>query len=348
MIAKYNLTLDEDMLYLIETLKVEGYWSTKNYTLTLQNKNIPLLNHIEEILKKRGLVIPSKRILLKIRLEDETHKEDIKILDEDKELNFHLEKSPFDYKKVKAVTSLPYKKEHNLKVICENKTYPINIKWLTDNLSYESELNCFLYGDLRFAKVELLRFLDKYCGNKKHFHVEEFLFNASAEKVASALSALIDCEGTITWYGLKRNIQIRMRNKEYLLQWQELLKKFGINCRFSKDKDGWGIVIEGWQDFDKLQKMGLKLYQSNKAKKFENIRNSFKRNQISRGSYKEFYINKLKELNRKVTIIEFAKIINKSTRNAAHYIRKLKKQNLISEDKDKWPHLYFISTSSVR
>jgi len=120
MIAKYNLTLDEDMLYLIETLKVEGYWSTKSYTLTLQNKNIPLLNRIEEILKKRGLIVPSKRILLKIKLEDETKKEELKILNEDRELNFHMEISPFDNKKVKAVTSLPYKKEHNLKLIYKN------------------------------------------------------------------------------------------------------------------------------------------------------------------------------------------------------------------------------------
>jgi len=348
MIAKYNLTLDEDMLYLIETLKVEGYWSTKSYTLTLQNKNIPLLNRIEEILKKRGLIVPSKRILLKIKLEDETKKEELKILNEDRELNFHMEISPFDNKKVKAVTSLPYKKEHNLKLIYKNKTYPIKIKWEIDNLSYESELRCFVYGDLRFAKVELLKFLDKYCGNKKYFHVEDFLFDADEKKIASALSALIDCEGTITWYGLKRNIQIRMRNKEYLLQWQKLLKKFNVDCRFSKDKDGWGIVIEGWQDFDKLQKMGLKLYHSEKAKKFTKIMNGFKRNQISRGSYKEFYINKLREINRKVTIREFSKLISKSYRNTSHHIKKLKKDGLISEDKGQWPYLYFISTSSVR
>jgi len=348
MIAKYNLTLDEDMLYLIETLKVEGYWSTKNYTLTLQNKNIPLLNHIEEILKKRGLIVPSKRILLKIRLEDETDKEDIKIIEKDRELSFHIEKSPFDNKKVKAVTSLPYQKEHNLNVIYRNKTHPINIKWNANNLSYESELKCFVYGDLRFAKIEILKFLDKHCGDKKHFHVEEFLFKADEKKVISAFSALIDCEGTVTWYGFKRNIQIRMRNKEYLLQWKDLLTKFGVNCRFSKDKDGWGIVIEGWEDFDKLKRMSLKLYHSEKAKKFEEIMHGFKRNQITRGSYKQFYINKLKEIKQKVTIKEFSRLIGKSERNTAHHIRKLKKEGLISEDKTLWPHLYFISTSSVR
>lgn len=348
MIAKYNLTLDEDMLYLIETLKVEGYWSTKNYTLTLQNKNVPLLNHIEEILKKKGLIVPSKRILLKIRLEDETKKEEIKIIENEQELAFHIEKSPFDNKKVKAVTSLPYRREHNLKVVYKDKTHLINIKWNATNLTYESELKCFLYGDLRFAKIELLTFLDKYCGDKKNFHVEEFLFNADEKKVISAFSALIDCEGTVTQYGFKRNIQIRMRNKDYLLQWKELLKKFEIECRFSKDKDGWGIVIEGWEDFDKLKKMGLKLYHSEKARKFEEVMQGFKRNQISRGSYKDFYVNKLKEINKKVTIKQFAEIIGKKMRNTTHYIKKLREEGLICEDKRQHPHLYFIRTSSVR
>jgi len=348
MIANYDLTLDEDMLYLIETLKVEAYWSTKSYTLTLQNKNIPLLNHIEEILKKKRIIIPSKRILLKVRVPDETQKEEIKILDEKKELNFHIEKSPFDNKKVKAVTSLPYKLEHLLEIIIKARRYKLKINWLKDGLVHEGELECFLYGDLRFAKIELLKFLDNYCGDKKHFHVEDFLFNAKESLVVSALSALIDCEGTITWYGFKRNIQIRMRNEEYLKQWQKLLKKFEVNCTFSKDKDGWGIIIEGWEDLDRLQKMGLRLYHSEKAKKLKLIMAGFKRNQISRGSYKRFYINKLKEINKKTTIKEFSRIIGKSERNTAHYIRKLKKDKLIAEDKSQWPHLYFISKSSVR
>jgi DNA-binding transcriptional ArsR family regulator len=348
MIAKYNLTLDEDMLYLIETLKVEGYWSTKNYTLTLQNKNIPLLNHIEEVLKNRGLIIPSKRVLLKIQLPDETKKEDVKIVEENKELSFHMEISPFDNKKVKAVTSLPYKKEYQLELIHKNEKIPIKIKWLDKEIIYESKLKCFIYGDLRFAKIELLKFLDKHCGEKKYFHIEEILLNADERKIISALSALIDCEGTITWYGLKRNIQIRMRNKKYLEQWQGLLKKWNIICRFEKDKDGWGIVLEGWEDFNKLQKMGLKLYHSEKAKKFEEIMLGFKRKQISRGSYKQFYVNKLKEINKKISIKEFSKIIGKSERNTAHHIRKLKKDELVSIDKNQWPHLYFIKTSSVR
>ena len=342
--AKYSLALDENMIYLIESLKVEGYWSTKSYTLTLQNKNIPFLNHIEELVRDLGIIIPSKRILLKIKLPDETKKEEVKIIEGNKELSFHIEKSPFDNSKIKAVTSLPYKKEYQLNLICGDEATPIRIRCLDNELIYESKLKCFIYKDLRFPKIELLKFLDKYCGGKKKFHIEEFLFNANDKKVISAFSALIDCEGTITWYGLKRNIQIRMRNKKYLEQWRILLKKFDVICRLEQDKDGWGIVIEGWEDFDKLKKMGLKLYHSEKAKKFEELMFGFKRNQISRGSYKQFYVNKLKEINKKTTIEEISKRIGKSKRTVNHYIKKLREERLVDIDKSQWPPLYFIKT----
>jgi len=348
MIGKYDFKLDEDRVYLIETLKIEGYWSTKNYTLTLQNKNIPLLNHIEELLKKKGLVIPSKRILLKIKLEEEMQKEDIIIINKNKILNFHIEKSPFDNKKLKAVTSLPYKKEIKLQIIYKNNKIPIVIKDLDSEIICKSELKCFVYKDLRFPKIELLKFLDSYCGDKKHFHVEQFLLNANEKLVASAFSALVDCEGTISHYGFKRNIQIRMRNKLYLEQWHKLLKKFEVTGRLEKDKEGRGILIEGWQDFNKLIKMGFKLYHSGKKEKFEKIMNSYKTTQISRNSYKEFYIKKLLELDRSVTNQELAKILGKSKNNINYYLLKLEKDGLVTCNREAWPYLYFISTSSVR
>ncbi|MCX6751045.1 MAG: LAGLIDADG family homing endonuclease, partial [Candidatus Pacearchaeota archaeon] len=319
MIAKYNFELNEDMIYLIETLKVEGYWSKSCFTLTLQNKDIPLINHVEEILKELNIE-PGKRILLKIKLKDNTKKEKVDLIWDEKKLNFHIEKSPFDNKKVKVVTSLPYKNLYELNLINANKKLPIKITCFKNKVDIESELVCWAYKDLRFPTKKLLDFLEEYCGNKKNFHVEKFLFNADKELVMSAFSALIDCEGTINWYGLKRVIQIRMRNKKYLEQWSKLLKKWGIGNKLRKNKNEWEINISGWEDFDKLNKMGFKLYHSKKSEKWEKMMKGFNRNQISRGSYREFYINKLKEINKKITSEEFSKCINKSKRVANHYL----------------------------
>jgi len=161
----------------------------------------------------------------------------------------------------------------------------------------------------------------------------------------SAFSALIDCEGSINWYGLKRSIRVRMMNYDYLKQWSNLLKKLEIknNLRKNSEKE-YEITIYGWENFDKLNKMGFKLHHSKKIERWNKIMEGFKRNQISRGSYKDFYISKLKRLNKKTTAKNFAIYLNKSERTLSHFLSKLEKQNLIKRDKGSWPYLYFIST----
>ncbi len=342
-----SIQLNPETIYLIEALKVESYWNSKNFTLTLQNKNLPFLNRIEEILK--GLEIkPSKRILLKIRLADNSKKEDAKISEGNRELNFHIEKSAFNENKVKLVTSLPYKKEYILIVQHNNKVDEISIKTSKNKILCKSNLTSFVYKDLRFPTKRILDFLDNYCGEREKFHVENYLFNADEKTIMSAFSALVDCEGSINCYGLKRIIRIRMRNKKYLKQWSELLKKHNIGNKFRKNKNDWEINIAGWEDFDRLERLGFKLFHSEKFDKWRKMMEGFKRNQISRNSYRNFYINKLKELNKKITSRDFADYLNKSKRVVNHYLLKLEKQKLIFCDRNKWPYLYFISTSSVR
>lgn len=348
MIAKYNFELNEDMIYLIESLNVEGYWSKKSFTLILQNKDIPFLNNIEKIVKNLKLKI-NKRILLKIRLKDNTKKENLKLIYKNKELNFHIEKSPFNDNRIKAVTSLQYKKYYEIQLIQNKKENIIKIKVNKNKIVIKSDLDCWVYGDLRFPKKEMLDFLENYCGNKKEFHLEEFLLNSNEKLVMSAFSALVDCEGSIDYYNLFRKIRIRMRNKNYLNQWKDLLLKYNIKARLQKNNEKeFELCIEGWQDFNRLNELGFRLYHSKKSKKWKEMLGGFKRNQISRNSYKEFYINKLRELNKKITSEEFSKYLKKKKRVVNHYLSKLGKEKLISCDKIRRPYLYFITTSSVR
>src|SRR3989338_4399891 len=73
---KYGFKLSPDFIYLIEAIKVEGYWSYKNFTLTIQNKNLPFLGRVESIVKHSGIK-PSKRILVKIKPNGDFVKEDV-------------------------------------------------------------------------------------------------------------------------------------------------------------------------------------------------------------------------------------------------------------------------------
>ncbi len=339
MIAQEGIKLNEENLYLIEALKVESYWNRKTFTLTFQNKDLTLLNQVEKIVRKLNLNI-YKRILLKIKLEDNTRKEQVRILNKNKELNFHIEKSPFDENKVKAVTSLPYESKYILTLIYKNHNYPIQINFSKIKAQYKSALTCYLYKDLRFPAKKLLDFLDNYCGDKKNFHVEEYLFHSDLKKVMSAFSALVDCEGTLNWYGFKRQIQIRMRNKNYLKQWSELLKKHRIGSTFREKKDDWELDISGWEDFDKLEKGGFKLFHSEKAKKWEKMMQGFKRNQVSRNTAEKFYLEKLREMKKPMSVKEFALILNKSKRVVNHYLKKLNERKLLKIEKSNERRIY--------
>jgi len=139
-----------------------------------------------------------------------------------------------------------------------------------------------------------------------------------------------------------------MKEENYLRQWSNLLKKYKVYNYLRKNKNEWELNIAGWEDFDRLEKMGFRLYHSKKVDKWKKMMQGFKRNQISRGSYKIFYINKLKEINKKISAKKLAENINKSKRVVNHYLLKLEKQKLIKCDRNTWPYLYFISTSSVR
>ena len=222
---KYGFKLSSDFIYLIEAIKVEGYWSYKNFTLTIQNKNLPFLRRIEKIVKSLGIK-PYKRILIKIKPDVDFNKEDV-VLTNDVTLNFHLEKSPFDGSK-KIVTSLPYMGDYNIKVNIKNKTYFLTVKEGKEELEINSELRAWAYLDLRFPKARLLKFLSEYLEDNKKARIQKFLFNSDNKYAASSFSALIDAEGSLTHYGLFRTIRIRMRNKQYLQDWKKLLDKFDL------------------------------------------------------------------------------------------------------------------------
>jgi len=346
MIANYKIDINENTAYLLEVLKVESYYNRKNFTLSLQNKDINFLSRIEDIVRALEMNI-SERLLIKIRLPNETKKEDVKIFCNGKELSFHIEKSPFDEKNVKAVTNQPFKNNYELKINYLNKSYNLNIKIDKKKIICKGPMDCWAYKEIRFPNNRIFEFLERCGGNKNDF--SDYLLKVNTSIIMSAFSGLIDAEGSINWYNLTRKVRIRMYNKKYLEKWAQLLTKLKVGCKFRKNKGKeWEINISGWEDFNKLENFGLKFHHSEKIRKWKEMMGGFKRNQISRGSYREFYVRKLKEANKKLTAEEFSKILNKRKRVVSHHLLKLEKEKLISCDRNKWPYLYFISTSSVR
>lgn len=316
-----------EIVYLIETLRTDGYYSLKNREAEIQNKNLPFLIYIENTLKQNKINY-GKRLLIKVKI-SEFERDDVKLLQNEKEIRFHIEKSPFDGSR-KVVFNLPFKSQ-NLDIKIKESTFPLSVIIGNEEVITKCEFLSFGYTEIRFHNIKFLRFLDSL----KEIKIKNIEF------IMSAFSALIDAEGMLEYRGLYRKIRIRMKDKDYLENWKAILKSFDIKSNFGKDEKGlYKLEIYGWEDFDKLVKMGLKFHHSKKIRKFDIIMNSFKRNQVSRNTGKEFYLKKLKEINRPIAAVELSKTINKNKRTVNHYLLLLERSGKLNVDKNKVPYVY--------
>jgi len=336
---KYSVKINPSLVYLGEAMLVEGYWSIKSFTASIQNKNLPFLKRIEKILE--GLSMPvSKRILLKIKLEEKIQeKEEVKLSDGKRLLSFHLEKSPFDGS-LKIVTNLPYKETYNITLTTKKNSYKIITIIGKEEIVTKGDQKAWAYLDLRFPNKVILSFLDVYDMER-----DNLLEDLSKEHLVAAFSALIDSEGSVDYYSHYRKIRVRMRDKPYLEEWKRILSKYNlyVGLRQNTNKE-FQICIKGWDSFNKLQDLGLKLYHSKKSRKFEKIMCSYKRKQVSRNHACRFYTIKLKELNKPITAKKLSIILGKSKRVVNHYLKMLDDKNVVSVNKLKKPYLYSIKS----
>lgn len=335
--------IEPELLYLIEAFKVEGYWSLIHREASIQNKNMRLLNNIENILSKYKINF-TKRLLIKIKPTNQNFsKEEILLLKNKKEIKFHIENSLFD-KSRKIVFNLPFKLNQAVQFIFKNKQGIVNIKVCKDQINIKSKFPSFGYAEIRINNTDFIRFIDNYSGEKgSHtIRLDRFIFNKPLEFVFAAFSALIDCEGSIDYYGYMRRIRIRMCNLDYLKDWNKLLSKFKIHSNIVRDRHLWNLYINGWQNFDKLHNLGINLYHSKKREKLEKILNSYQKKQISQNTWKDFYISQLKSIGRPVSAVEFAKILGKSKRVVNHFLTKLDREGLIKVDKSAVKYIYSV------
>lgn len=309
--------------YLLEALKVEGYWSVKNGELSIQNRDLNLLKYIESILIENGLRV-QKRFLVKMKPKNQNFtRESVFVIYGGRKIPVRIEYSPFDSSK-KLVFNLPFGPEKVCKV-CINQHF-FDLKVSCENIlgSFCPEKS-FVYLELRSHASNFIRYLERVSGGRgaDKIRLTSILDNASAQTIGMAFSALLDCEGTIDHYGPTRRLRIRMINEGYLNGWSRLLSKHGIGSSVTKDCDLFCLTISGLEDFENLNKIGLKLRHSTKSVKWDKIISSYIRRQVSWGKGSKFYMNKIKEIGTPVTAKNLAETSGKSKRVVNHYLTKL-------------------------
>ena len=137
-------------------------------------------------------------------------------------------------------------------------------------------------------------------------------------------------------------MRVRMKSYAYLSEWQKLLSKLGIGSKVYNNQKLYCLIIEGAQDFFKLNELGFDLKNKRKSMKWDVVLKSYKRRQISRNSAQKTYLKKLREINFPITAKQFSEKINKNKRTVNHYLKILTEKRLIKVDKSKIDYYYFI------
>jgi hypothetical protein len=328
----FGYKLTPELCYLIEAMKVEGYWSLKHRDATIQNKDLNFLREIEQILAKLNVKY-SKRALIKAKIDAKLDKNEIKVFSKGKLITFHMEKNVFNPDTKKVVFKQKYSENQKFTIQIKNRKYEISFKENTE-LNPQSKLDAFAYLELRFHNGKLLRFLDTYCIGRKSndIRIEKQLVALKPKYILAAFSALVDSEGSIDYYRHTRRLRIRMSNPDYLNDWKKALYNLRIESKVNKNTKLYQLTITSWQNFNKLDQLGFKLKHSKKAETWNNILKTYKKKQTIRNNALEFYLEQLKNIGKPISALEFAKLLSKSKRVVNHQLLRLREQGLISQD----------------
>jgi len=334
-----NTSYYPELAQLVEILKVEGSW-VKRGALSICSKSPELISCFSNLFDSLSIIYSiSYRLKIKLPIEY-SDIETIKLFENGSEKAFNFEKNVFKGKIDKIAFSTKSKSgESVLKINGEDHKFHFSIH---DDF-FESSNGLYVYSEVRANNKSFVTFLEKTLLEKSGSHeirISKFLKESNHGIIVKVFASVIDCEGSIRYSGLTRNIRLRMYNDSYLNDWKELLAQIGVTSHFSSGQ----LTITNNQNFQRLADLGFELVHNAKKQRFESMLKNYQKRQILRGSSAEFYIEKLKGLNRKVSALELSNLLNKNKRVVSHYLLILEKSNKISVDKSPPKFLYSVES----
>ncbi|MBS3151308.1 hypothetical protein J4443_02945 [Candidatus Woesearchaeota archaeon] len=350
---KFPLILDENWIYVSETIRVEGHLTNKK--LVLENSNTELLHKFKTSLKKIGIKeetikegldvkvqIPLNVETKDISLKNLTFKKTIKrfhyrILDlkkgKKKELIFYDKDFRYDRrntylitykdKKIKFEINIPKKDKITHKSSLEDNTYQ------KVNVSVRLEIHNRTLVEILSQYFEIPKGIKSY-----DIDIPKSVKHSSKELLKKIIESGIDSESTIT----KDRVILGSKSKEYLKSFSEILNKFNITS--SINSNGEVLLIIGRRNIDKLDKKFS--FIKEKHDKIHKITENKVQEKSPRGLSLSLYLKSLSEL--KVgdwnTI---TKIVGRTGNSSRMFLKQLLQKRFIEIVKNTRPKGYKIT-----
>ena len=322
--------LKEDKYYselaqFIEILKVEGYWNEKG-NISIQNKSIELTNYFEKLIKNIGINC-RKSILIKTKIpKNWTEKKLIKVFEGNKERAFHFGRNGF----TQELDSIVFETKNT------EDTY--NIIYKDEKVSFSLEKNQLntpqikSYFVLKASNKAFTNFLKQILNEENSTHkirLNNYLQNSEPKTIAKTFGSVVDCDGSVIYKGLKREVNLQQSSLNYIRDWNKILSSIGVNSHIGKKGNLFKLTITCNQNFKKLKLLDFDLHHKIKKQRFEKILNNYKKHQVERNTALKYY-KKLVKRNPGKSALELSKIATKRKSVVSHYLVILAKSKSIS------------------
>ncbi len=326
-----------ELAQFIEILKVEGYWNCKG-NIAIQNKSTELTKYFESLIKGFGINY-SKSILIKIKTPKLwNNKKQIFVFEGNTKRAFHFGRNGFtqkfdsivfETKNTDKKFNIQYKNEYFLFYLQDGQIDTPKIK---------------SYFVLKASNKSFTQFMKLILNEENSTHklrINNYLKASTPKIIAKVFGSVIDCDGSIIYYGLKREINLQQSSLNYIKDWNKLLNSININSNISKKGKLYKLTITCNQNFKKLNQFGFELHHKIKKTRFQHILNNYKKHQLERNTALNYYKQLVKN-NPQTTALNISIISNKNKRVVSHYLKKLFKLGEINRIKiTKQKYIYY-------
>jgi hypothetical protein len=333
--SKKSFFIKKDLYYLelaqlVEILKVEGWWNSKG-NMSITSKDRELIDFYASLFKFHKIAT-NLRVTLKVKVPI-FESMDIKVFENGMQRKFNFGKNGFTGSYDRIVFNTVPSKNHFL-IEINGQQIEFELNELNGIITTENS-GVYIYYVLKASNIAFTDFLKNILLDKSLSHeirINSLLKDASNEIIAKVFGILIDCEGSLRYQKFTRSIYVRMCNKEYLNDWNELLKKIGIKSRVFKTENLFELMVTCNQNFKKLWDLGFYLHNNRKRAKFENILNGYQKLQVERDTALIYYKSIVKA-NPGRSVLELSKIVEKDKRVVSHYLKILIALNAVYRKK---------------
>ena len=314
-----------ELAQLIEIIKVEGYWNEKG-NMAIQNKSSELTNFFEALIQDLGITC-RRSILIKVKIPEAwKNRECIKVFEGTSIRTFQLGRRGFT-QKLESIVFETKNSSEIFQVVYKDKKLSFS---LTNNKIDTPIIKSYFV--LKASNISFTTFMKLILNEDNSTHkirINNYLKKAKPETIAKVFGSVVDCDDSVIYYGLKREINLQQSSLDYIKDWNKLLLSIGINSNIDKKDKLHKLTVTCNQNFKKLNALNFELHHKVKKKRFEKILNNYKKHQVERNTALNYYKDLIIE-HPGLTTLELSQIANKNKRTVSHYLIKLFKSKKIT------------------